>query len=112
MGDTGKHLSHRGKFFGLNELFLQTLEIGNVVAEDLFAPRADERVVRRGIEHQDEIGEVVDETARKLLLLVEPALHLATLGNVHQGTLITHYMAAIVANGSSRVQAHNGSAVL
>src|SRR5258708_39533570 len=32
MSDTGKHLSHRGKFLGLNELFLQTLEIGDVAA--------------------------------------------------------------------------------
>ena len=32
MGYTRKHLSHRGKFLSLDELFLQTLEIGNVAA--------------------------------------------------------------------------------
>ena len=32
MGDAGKHLPHRGKFLRLDELFLQTLELGNVAA--------------------------------------------------------------------------------
>src|SRR5260370_6425470 len=81
----------------------------NFVPEDVFATRADKGVVRSCIEYQDEIGEVVDEAARKLLLLVEPALHLATLGNVHQRALVTHHMAAIVANGGGRVQAHDRS---
>src|SRR5216684_6197809 len=32
MGDAGKHLSHRGKFLRLDELFLQALKVGNVAA--------------------------------------------------------------------------------
>ena len=32
MGDAGEHLSHGGKFLGLDELFLQPLELGNIAA--------------------------------------------------------------------------------
>ena len=37
MGDAGEHLSHGGKFLGLDELFLQTLEIGNIAAGENYA---------------------------------------------------------------------------
>src|SRR6267378_1177386 len=37
MGDAGVHLSHCGKFLGLDELFLQTLEIGNIAAGENYA---------------------------------------------------------------------------
>src|SRR5882672_2872173 len=32
MSDAGEHLSHRSKLLRLDELFLQTLEIGNIAA--------------------------------------------------------------------------------
>ena len=32
MGDAGQHLAHGGKFFRLDELFLQTLKLGDVAA--------------------------------------------------------------------------------
>ncbi len=46
------------------------LRFFNVVPEYLFATRTDKGVVGRRIEHQDEIGEAVDEAAGKFLLLV------------------------------------------
>ncbi len=52
------------------------------------------------------------EAAGKFLLLVEAAFHFATFGDVHDRALKAHYAAAIVANGSSRVQTDNGGAIL
>ncbi len=88
------------------------LRIFNVVSEDFFAARTDKGVAGRRIEHEDEVGEAVDEAAGKFLLLVEAALHLAALGDVHERALIAHHAAGIVANGSSGIQAHDGPAVL
>ncbi len=34
MGDAGEHLSHGREFLGLDELFLEPLEIGNVAARE------------------------------------------------------------------------------
>src|SRR5258708_19755575 len=84
----------------------------NVVSEYLFAPRTDKRVMRRRIEHQDEIGKVVDKAASKLLLLVEPALHLATLGNVHDRALVSHDATAVIANGASPAKANHERTLL
>jgi hypothetical protein len=41
-----------------------------VVPEYVFAARTDESVVSNRIEHQDEIGEAVDQAAGKFLLLM------------------------------------------
>jgi len=65
-----------------------------------------------GIEHEDEIGEAVDETAGKFLLLMKAALHLAPFGDIHEGALIAQHASGIVANGGSGVEAHDGPAVL
>ena len=88
------------------------LRIFDLVPENVFGTRTHKGVMARRIEHQDEIGEVIDEAAGKFLLLVEAALHLAAFGDVHERALIAHDAAGVVANGSSRVQAHDGSAVL
>src|SRR6266403_3050351 len=89
----------------------QVLHVFNVVPEYLFATRTDKVVVGLGIEHEDEIGEAVDEAAGKFLLLVEAALHLASLGDVHERALIAHHASGIVANGSSRVKTDDGGTV-
>src|SRR5712692_12008719 len=88
------------------------LRVLDLVPEYFFASRTDKGEMARGIEYQDEIGKAIDEAAGKFLLLVESALHLAALGDVHERALIAHYAAGIVANGSSGIQAHDGPAVL
>ncbi len=88
------------------------LRVFDLVPENIFGTRTHKGVMGGRIEHQDEIREVIDEAAGKFLLLVEAALHLAALGDVHERTLIAHHAAGVVANGSSRVQANDGGAVL
>ena len=187
VGDAGEHLAHGGELFGLDELLLEALEVGDVaagedhafdvagftgeraeieknaapialfmtnanfergehlpsgndivvkrsdgghllgmgaiakihhsdflrfVAENLARARADESVVGVGVQHEDEVRKIVDETTGKLLLLAEAALDFAALGDIHDGALVTDDLASIVANGSGGVQAHDGSAVL
>ena len=34
MGDTSEHLTHSGKFFSLDELFFQALDLGDVATGD------------------------------------------------------------------------------
>src|SRR5579859_558568 len=63
---------------------------GDVVAENLFASRANKSVMRVGIHDENQIREAVHEAAGKFLLLVELTLHLATGGDVQNGTLITN----------------------
>ena len=184
---TSKHLSHGGEFFGLDELFLETLEIGDVatgkhhtlnitffvgerteietdtapipelmadahfqrskgllasedicvecrdggrifrmgapakfhalrflnrISEHFLATRADKGVVGRGVEDEDEIGETVDEAMGKFLLLVEAALHLTPLGNIHDCALVAHNLSAVVTDGGCSVQTYDGGAVL
>src|SRR5229473_2311314 len=88
------------------------LRIFNVVSKDFFAARTDKGVAGRRIEHEDEVGEAVDEAAGKFLLLMEAALHLAALSDVHERALIAHHAAGVVADGSGGIQTNDGSAVL
>src|SRR5271154_195931 len=68
---------------------LHFLRVGNLVTQNVTDAGANESVGAGGIDDQDEVGEIVDEAAGELLLLVEAALHGAALGNVHERTLIT-----------------------
>ena len=87
------------------------LRLLDVVPQHVFATGTDKGVVGVGIEHQDEIGEAVDEAAGEFLLLMKTALHLAALSNVHKRALIAQYAAGIVANGGSGIQTYDGSAI-
>src|SRR4029077_17668254 len=88
------------------------LRLFEFVAEHLFATRTDKGVLGSGVENQDKVGEVVDQAAGELLLLVEAALHFAALGDVHKRALIPQHAAGIIANGCGRIEAYDGSAVL
>src|SRR5580700_6072080 len=85
---------------------------GEFIAENFLAARTDERVMRIGIDDQNQIGEVVDQAAREFLFLVELALHLAAGSDVHDRALITDHAAGGVTDGGGRVQTDNGSAIL
>src|SRR5215472_4923435 len=82
------------------------------VAEHFLTSRADEGVMGVRVQHQDEVGKVVDQAARKFLLLMEPMLHLTPFGDIHDRALIPDYLSAGVANGGGTVHAHDRASIL
>src|ERR1700741_4824474 len=78
------------------------------IAQNVFATRADKGVGGSGVHDEDEIGEVVDESASKFLLLVKLALHLAAGGNVQNGALIAKDAAGRIADRPGGGQAKDG----
>src|SRR5271167_1096601 len=91
---------------------LHICRFGELVTEDLAAARTDKSVVGRGIHDENQIWEAADEAAGKFLFLMELALHLASGGDVHQGTLIADHAAGSVAHGAGRIEAVDGRAIL
>src|SRR5260370_22607594 len=91
---------------------LHLVRLIHLVAEYFGAAMADKGIVRVGVEHEDEVREVVNETARKFLLLVETAFHLTALGDVHERALVSKDAAAVVADDGGGVQTNDGRAVL
>src|SRR5260370_823139 len=83
-----------------------------IVAENFFHARAYKRVLAAGIQYQDKIGEADHQPARKFLLLVKAALHLAALGDVHYSAVIANHVAGGIAHRASGVQANDLAAIL
>ena len=186
MGDASEHLAHGGKFFGLDELLFEALDVGDVaagdddavdlagfveeraevaadaapfavlvadahleraertlagehfrekslqrgaifgvrafaerapivffgvVAENFFYARAGEGVLAFGIQHENQVGEAIDQAAREFLLLIEAALHFAALGDVHECAVIAEDAAGCVADDGGGVEANDRVAV-
>src|SRR2546430_6386698 len=65
---------------------LHVLRFLEGVAQQFPASRADEGVMGVRVQHEDEVGKVVDQAAREFLLLMEPMLHLAPFGDIHDRT--------------------------
>ena len=82
-----------------------------IVAENFFHARAGESVVAVGIQHEDQVGETVDQAAREFLLLIKAALHLAALGDVHERAVIAEDAAGGVAHDGGGVEANDRVAV-
>jgi hypothetical protein len=82
-----------------------------VIAEDFFDLGADEGVAPVGVDHEDQVGEAVDETASKFLLLIEALFHSAALSDVGEGALIADDFAGGIADGGGSVEASDGLAV-
>src|SRR6266446_10792070 len=91
---------------------LHALNFFRLIAKDIFHARAHKGEVAGGIHHKDQVRETVDQTASKFLLLVEAALHLAALRNIHQRAVIANDAAASVAYRPRGIQADERLAVL
>ena len=63
------------------------------------------------VQHEDEVGKVVDQAAREFLLLMEAMLHLAPFGDIHDCALIPDHLSARIANGGRAVHAHDRASV-
>src|SRR5258706_7172236 len=83
-----------------------------LVSEDVFHARADKRVMAGAIDHEYQVREAVDQPAGKFLLLIEASLHLAALGNIHQGAVIANDAAAGVPYRSRGIQADERPSIL
>src|SRR5713101_7046198 len=83
-----------------------------IEAENFFHARAYKRVLAAGIQHQDKVGEADHQAARKFLLLVKAAFHLAALGDIHYSAVIANHVAGGIAHRASGVQANDLAAIL
>src|SRR6266566_1097210 len=90
---------------------LHVLRFLEGVAQQFPASRADEGVMGVRVQHEDEVGKVVDQAAREFLLLMEPMLHLTPFGDIHDRALIPHHLSARVANGGGAVHAHDRASI-
>src|SRR5207249_12265249 len=54
---------------------------------------------------------VVDQAAREFLLLMEPMLHLAPFGDIHDRALVPDDLSASVAHGGGAVHAHDRASI-
>src|SRR2546429_484804 len=90
---------------------LHVLRFLEGVAQQFPASRADEGVMGVRVQHEDEVGKVVDQAAREFLLLMEPMLHLAPFGDIHDRALVPDDLSASVAHGGGAVHAHDRASI-
>src|SRR5207245_9929048 len=83
-----------------------------LVAERFLDARADKRVLRLRVEHDDQAREAVHQAAGELLLGVELLFHLALLRDVYQGSLVAGDAAERVANRRRGVETSHRRTVL
>src|SRR5712675_3071688 len=91
---------------------LKILRFFLLVTEDVLHSRTDKGVVPAAIHHKDQIRETVDQAAREFLLLVQAALHLPALGNVHQRPVIANDTTVSVAHGAGSIETDQRPSVL
>src|SRR5258706_3067663 len=102
---------HGGQIFRVSaspELHLVGLI--HFVTQDLSAARADKGIVRVGVKDLYQIRKVVKNAACEFLLLVEAALHLTALGDIHERALISKDAAGIVADAAGGYLTNDGIA--
>src|SRR5947199_394797 len=80
-------------------------------AQQCPASWADEGVMGVRVQHEDEVGKVVDQAAREFLLLMEPMLQLAPFGDIHDRALVPDDLSASVAHGGGAVHAHDRASI-
>src|SRR5256884_8066504 len=90
---------------------LHVLRFLEGVAQQFPASWADEGVMGVRVQHEDEVGKVVDQAAREFLLLMEPMLHLAPFGDIHDRALVPDDLSASVAHGGGAVHAHDRASI-
>src|SRR5438105_13003535 len=91
---------------------LHALRLIEGVAEHFLAARADESVAGVRVQHEDEVGKIVDQAACEFLLLMKAVFHLAAPGAVHNRAVVPDHFAADAPNAAHGGNAQPGSAVL
>src|SRR5882762_6817562 len=91
---------------------LKILRFFLLVAKNVFHAGADKGVVAAAIHHKDQIRETVDQAPREFLLLVQAALHLSALGDVHQRSVIANDTPARVAHGAGSIETDQRPSIL
>src|SRR5947208_16938044 len=90
---------------------LHVLRFLEGVAQQFPASRADEGVMGVRVQHEDEVGKVVDQAAREFLLLMEPMLDLAPFGDIDDRALLPGDVSATVAHAGGAVPAHDRASI-
>ena len=81
-------------------------------AQQIANARTDKAVAPIQIDHQDQVGEALQQVAAGTLPAAQSFFHLAPLGDIHQRALVADDLARVVPDRARRIQKDAGRAIL